>query len=357
MTHSRLVVGATAAAIAAAVLLFAGVGRHEHGAGGAGAAAAAVPGAVRTDGGDTAAVVERLQSQVKASPRNAAALAMLGVAYEQRARETADPAWYPKAEGVLRRALRLAPRDPKAVTALGSLALSQHRFGQALQIGRRARTLAPSSAPPYGVVGDALLELGRYDEAFAAFDAMARTRPSAASYARVAYARELIGRPDAALAALLLSREASGSNEATAWAEMQIGKLELSRGRYAAAAAHERAALRIMPGYPTALDALAQVESGRGNLSRAIALERRAVNRIPLPQFVSFLGDVLAAAGRTSEARAQYALVGDIDRLLHANGVRTDLELALLPGRPRDSPRAGARSRPCGARRTTVGGR
>ena len=73
MTHSRLVVGGTAAAIAAAVLLFAGVGRHEHGAGVSGAAAAAVPGAVRTNGGDTAAVVERLQSQVKASPRNAAA--------------------------------------------------------------------------------------------------------------------------------------------------------------------------------------------------------------------------------------------------------------------------------------------
>ena len=150
------------------------------------------------------------------------------------------------------------------MTALGSLALSQHRFGQALQIGRRARTLAPSSAPPYGVVGDALLELGRYDEAFAAFDAMARTRPSAASYARVAYARELHRALDAAAALLAWrSTQASGSNggdrvggdadrQARARARPVRGG---GRARARRVADHARATRH-------ALDALAQVEVG-----------------------------------------------------------------------------------------------
>jgi tetratricopeptide (TPR) repeat protein len=111
---------------------------------------------------------------------------------------------------------------------------------------------------------------------------------------------------------------------------MQLGKLELSRGRYAVAGTHERTALRVFPEYPNALDALAQIEAATGNLKRAIALERRAIDHIPLPQFVSFLGDALAADGHPAAARKQYTLVGAIDRLLRANGVRTDLEIALF---------------------------
>ena len=327
----RILIGTGAAATAAAALLFAGLVRAEPSRGLTLAERPGVPAMRRVAGEDTASVVARLQAQVRANPRDARSLGRLGLAYQRRARETADPAWYPRAAGVLRRALRLTPNDVTATSALGALALSQHRFREALRLGRRARGLAPSSAQPYGVVGDALLELGRYREAFAAFDAMARIRPSAASYARVAYARELLGRTDAARAALLLSRDASvGDAEAVAWAEMQLGKLELSRGRYAVAAAHEQAALRVVPGYPTALDALAQVEAARGHLRRTIALERQAVRRVPLPQFVALLGDALAASGRTGAANRQYALVADIDRLLRASGVRTDLEPALF---------------------------
>jgi tetratricopeptide (TPR) repeat protein len=51
---------------------------------------------------------------------------------------------------------------------------------------------------------------------------------------------------------------------------------------------------------------------------------------MPLPQFVATVGDLYRRAGRRSEARAQYALIGAIERLLRANGVRTDLETALF---------------------------
>ena len=45
--------------------------------------------------------------------------------------------------------------------------------------------------------------------------------------------------------------------------------------------------------------------------------------------YVAQLGDLLASAGRTVEAREQYALVGSIERLQVANGVKVDLETAL----------------------------
>jgi len=317
----RLLIAGTAAALVAAVLALGGLFRSEP-------AAPAVF-------GDP---LEQLQQAVRTSPRDVHALGLLGLAYEQRARETGDPAWYPKAQGVLVRALRLAPRDLVATRGLGSLALSRHRFAEALQLGRRAVALSPSTAESYGVVGDALVELGRYGDAFRTFDRMARLKPNLSAYARISYARELRGDVAGAVSAMRLALDSAiGEAEPTAWVHVQLAKLELGRGRYDAAAAHDHAALRVLPVYVYALDSLAQVEAAKGKLSQAVALERRAEQTIPLPQFVALLGDLERAAGHLRAARDAYALIGVIDRLLHANGVRTDLEVALFRadhGRP-----------------------
>src|SRR5439155_12877580 len=109
-----------------------------------------------------------------------------------------------------------------------------------------------------------------------------------------------------------------------------LGKLAWNHGRLGAAEAHYRAALDAFPGYVYALDALAQVEAARGHTARAIVLAQRAVTAVPLPQFVGTLADLLTVSGRKAEARRQIALVGAIQRLLVANGVKTDLETALF---------------------------
>jgi tetratricopeptide (TPR) repeat protein len=333
MTRGRLVLGSAAALIAAAALLLGGVLR-----GPASAQPTAAPAGIAPESftsgfspGGTAQLVERLQAAVRAAPEDALSLDLLGLAYQQRARETGDPAYYTKSEGVLRRALALQRNDLLATSGLGSLALSRHRFREALVLGRRARAISPSTARNYGVIGDALVELGRYREAFAAFDRMAALRPSLASYARIAHARELLGHVSGAIQAMKLALDAAaGEPEAAAWTSVQLGKIYWSTGRLAEARSFYRAALERFPGYVYAFDALAQVESARGHFRRAIVLERRAVDAIPLPQFVTALGDMYRRAGDELNARRQYALIGVIRRLLVANGVRTDLETALF---------------------------
>jgi tetratricopeptide (TPR) repeat protein len=281
--------------------------------------------------GNTAAMVTDLQAQLRANPRDAHGYALLGLAYQQRARETGDPTYYTRSDGALHRALALSPGDLLATGGLGSLALSRHRFREALAIGRQTLRLSPGTARTYGVIGDALVELGRYGEAFRAFDTMARLKPSLAAYARVSYARELLGRPQAAIPAMRLAVDAAADQpEATAWSRVQLGKLYWSTGRLRQAAQQYRAALGAFPGYVYALDALAQVEGARGRLGRAITLENQAVEAIPLPQFVSQLGDLYRTRGDRVQARRQYSLIGVIQRLLVANGVRTDLETALF---------------------------
>ena len=263
-------------------------------------------------------------SAPKAEPLSAAQHDRQGNALAQRARETGDASYYARAEAAYRSALRLAPRDLPATIGVGALALSRHEFRRGLELGRRAVALSPSTAAGYGVVGDALVELGRYPEAFAAFDRMVSLKPSVSSYARVSYALELQGDAAGAARAMRYAVDAAiGEPDALAWTHTQLGKLYWSRGRVAAAAREYRAALRVRPGYVHALDALALVEAARGDKARAVSLARRASEALPLPQFVTTLGDLLGS-------RRQYDLVAAINRLQRANGVKVDLEAALF---------------------------
>jgi tetratricopeptide (TPR) repeat protein len=325
MAAKRLILGGLAAGLTAAALLLGGVLTD---------GSAQETGTVRVASGigeSGGALLPQLQQQVRSNPTDVVGLGLLGLAYQQRARETGDPTYYTKSEGVLRLALRYAPRDLVATGGLGTLALSRHRFREALGLGRQAVALSPTTARGYGVVGDALVELGRYREAFTAFDRMASLKPSLSSYARVSYARELLGDVRGAAQAMRLAIDAAvGQPEALAWSRTQLGKLMWSQGRVASAEREYRAALAVRPGYVYAFDGLAQVEAARGRLRLALAYERRAVEAIPLPQFVAGLGDLEHLAGNEAAARRQYALIGAIQKLLRANGVRTDLETALF---------------------------
>jgi tetratricopeptide (TPR) repeat protein len=297
-----------------------------------------------------AASVARLERELRSDHNDPERLAELGLAYQVRWRETGNAAFLPLSERALRDALRLRPRDTSATLALGNLALIRHDFRGALALGRRARRLAPFAARPYGVVGDALVELGRYRSAFVTFDRMTALKPSLASYARIAYARELIGDRARAAAAMRLALDAAGGlPEPTAWARVELAKLALGDGRVRAADRHVRAALAAFPGYVLALEQRSRVEAAQGRLGAAVASARRAVASVPLPQLVALLGDLLERQGRTVEAARQRATVATIDRLLAANGLVIDLESALFRAdhriRPTETVRLARRAR------------
>jgi tetratricopeptide (TPR) repeat protein len=136
-----------------------------------------------------------------------------------------------------------------------------------------------------------------------------------------------------------LALDASGGvPEPTAWAHVELAKLALGDGRVAAAAGHVRAALTVFPGYVLALEQEARVQAAEGRLAAAVATARRAVASAPLPQFVALLGDLLEREGRTADAARQRATVAAIDRLLAANGLRTDLESAVFRADHRIAP-------------------
>jgi tetratricopeptide (TPR) repeat protein len=272
-----------------------------------------------------------LQSRLQAEPTDWKSFAALGLAYVQEARVTADPGYYSKAEGVLRRSLRLNGNENfDALTGLGALSLARHQFGGALDWGRRARDLNPYNANIRGVIGDALIELGRYPQAFRAFQEMVDLRPDLGSYARVSYARELQGDVGGAIRAMLLAVQAAGTSDDAAWSRYQLGELFFNSGRLAQAANSYKAARELSPSFVPPQAGLAKVAWARGQASEAIRRYSVVVERYPLPEYVIALGDLFERQGDEALARRQFSLARAEEDLFRAAGVNVDLELALF---------------------------
>lgn len=328
LTHrfpTKLLVAALAFAATLAVLALLGSHRSS------GPSLAAQPAFVPATSQSTDARIASLQALVKADPKDPRGYASLAQAYLQKVRETGDASFYTRADGVLTTALRLDPRSPEATVVAGTLALARHDFAGALELGRRARTLAPELASPYAVVVDALIELGRYDQAGSALQHWVDLKPTLASYARVSYWRELHGDLAGAAAALRAAISAGGDvAENGAYVQTLLGNLELQRGRVQSAELAYRAALARFAAYVPAQAGLARIAADRGDLADATRRWRAVVARLPLPEYVVGLGETELAARRNGAARRDLALVGAEEKLLRAAGVDTDVDLAVF---------------------------
>ena len=268
------------------------------------------PGAPRTSREDLDRRVAEMDARLAKQPEDAGAALLLADALLRQARVTGNPGLTLRAEQALTRVLRDDPGSYDANRMLGALYLSQHRFRDAIRVGETNRDARPFDAVNYGVIGDAHVELGNYDEAFAAFDKMMTLRPSAASYARVAYARELQGNLAGAAEAMKLAADATSPTdpEGLAWTRAQLGDLYDQLGKRREAKAEYAAASQAFPGHPFAVMGYAKVIAAEGDLSGALELLRGLAGTSPTPELAARTGDLLRQMGRQGDADRQYAL-------------------------------------------------
>lgn len=285
--------------------------------------AGAVPG--------TPAAIGRAQARVQEVPQDWSAWAGLGLAYVEQARVSADPSFYDKAQGALDRSLAVRPKDNAAAsTGLGALAAARHDFSVAHRHAREAVTAAPYSAPAYGVLADASIELGRYEEGFEAVQKMVDLRPGTASYGRASYAFELRGDLPAAKDALEQALETAASSSDAAFALHYLGELAWNAGDLTTAETRFEDGLRRAPDDVLLRAGRAKTRAAKGDVPGAIADYRASTGRLPLPSVVAEYGDLMAAEKQAPAAAEQYALVRAQQRLFAAAGVDTDLEMALF---------------------------
>jgi tetratricopeptide (TPR) repeat protein len=136
------------------------------------------------------------------------------------------------------------------------------------------------------------------------------SRPSAAAYARVAYARELQGNLTGAIDAMKLAAEATAADdsESLAWHRSQVGDLYLRLGRLHEAEAEYRAASHAFPGHPFAVMGYAKVLVARGDRPGALTLLQSLQRTAPTPDLAARIGDLYRQLGRTADAEREYAL-------------------------------------------------
>ena len=97
--------------------------------------------------------------------RGDADIVLLCALYTVRARRFAE------ARDAIERALALDPLNPRTHRAAGTIAYASRRYGDAIAQYRRALELNPTMSNAHALMGDCLLELGRIDEARAAYSA------------------------------------------------------------------------------------------------------------------------------------------------------------------------------------------
>lgn len=294
----------------------------------------------------TVARIAELRARVGAEPRDADAQRDLGIALLQRVRETADPSLFAPAEAAFSAAAEVTPDDPLLLVGIAGLQLARHEFPDALATGQRAALLAPRLAAARVVIVDALVELGRYDEADEEAGRMLALGADISTLARVSYLAELRGDLDVAVTAMELAARSPGmAPENAAYIRVQLGNLLTLRGDRAGAAGAYDAALALVPGHAAALAGHARLALADGRTTEAVERFERAAATVPLPEYVIALGDAQAAAGDDAAARRSYDLARAEIALFEAAGVAVDVDLALFEADHGDAARALERAR------------
>jgi len=297
--------------------------------------------------------ITTLQAHLADVPGDYVAWSTLGLAYVQQAKVTVNAAFYPKAEGVLKRSLAINQADNFLADAgLAALANARHDFAAAKQHALDGLQINPYSDVLYGALSDAETQLGEYDAAFAAAQRMVDLSPDTSSLARASYTWELRGDIEQATALMQHALDDAPTGANRAFAEFCLGELAFNSGDANAALGHYRAALDASPGDSAALRGKAKAEAALGQFLTATADYATVVEQTPEPSYLIEYGELLQSLGRTDEAEQQYAVFAATQRLFAANGVEPDADATLFyadhgdPAQALESAERGIRTRP-----------
>jgi tetratricopeptide (TPR) repeat protein len=252
--------------------------------------------------------------------------------YLERQRYTGDVSDIARADMSATKSLEVAAGNYPGLVNMAFVRLAQHDFQSALVVSNDAITRVPDKPDAYAARGDALLALGRYDEAGDDYQLLLEKAPGPAAFTRNAAIAEVRGNTDVAeqFWRSAIDADSQQSPESSAWARVQLANLHFSTGDLDAAHDEYTTALQVFPGYGAAEAGLGRVAAANGDDAEAIGHYERAVAAQPLPEYVAALGDLYVRTGRTAEAERQFALVRATGQLYEANGVRDDLTLILF---------------------------
>lgn len=273
--------------------------------------------------------INAAQKTIEKSPDAAAGYNQLAIAYIHLARENGDFRLNQTAVNAVDKALELAPENEDAQKLHASLLLTFHSFPEALEAGKVLQQKHPQDSFVYGILTDANVELGNYDEAVESVQKMVDLKPNMESYARVSYVRSLYGDTDGAIQAMTTAANIADpmDKEGRAWCMVHLGNEYFKAGQYQKAENSYDSALETFPEYHFALAGKGLARMANGDYENAIKFLEQAQNKIPLTETVIQLGDVYQKTGNTEKAAEQYKLVEVIEQKLNLTDDKRRLAL------------------------------
>ncbi|MFG2560848.1 tetratricopeptide repeat protein [Streptomyces sp. NPDC048496] len=258
---------------------------------------------------DLTALIGDRQSWVGTHPSDARSWAVLGSAYVEWGRRSADVAYYGRAEQALRRSLDAQPGDrgnTAAWVGLAALANARHDFVTAKKWGETVRARRPKDWTAYPVLIDAYNGLGQYTAAGRAVEKFTALRSGVPALSWTAQMYRNEGRREDALA---VAQDAA--NRAATPAEktdclFRLGELAWERGESEEAVAQYSAALRTDRAHSPSLAGRARALAALGRTDEAQRDYRAALSRLPSPAYMLELGELYESLGLDDDSRGQY---------------------------------------------------
>jgi tetratricopeptide (TPR) repeat protein len=262
--------------------------------------------------------ISRLQQRIREGRNVEVWLEQLGWAFVAKARESFDAGFYKLAEQCAHSIKKRNPQSSDAMLLRAHALQNLHRFKESEALARHL-VQQRGLAFDYGLLGDALMEQGKLNEAVEAYQQMIDLKPDLHAYARAAHMRWLKGDLVGAIAAMQLAVSAASPHDAesAAWVNTRLATYLFQAGKFEEAEQRCAFAISLQNDYPPALLLQAKMLLGQERFGEAVDALQTAVKLNPLPEYQWTLAEALRAAGRENEASAvearvqQYGAVSD----------------------------------------------
>ena len=276
-----------------------------------------------------------LADKCEKDPTDAESLLKLAEIFIFEARVTGEhPYYYGAALKTLDQVLAqksniTADQNFHALFYKSTVQLSQHNFNEALVTGKQALAINSQNSGIYGVLVDANVEIGNYDEAVKYCDQMINIRPDLRSYSRISYVREIYGDLKGSAASMKLAINAGAPySEYKCWSIVTLGKMYEDHNMLDSAASCYNFALRERENYPFAIAGLASLEAKKGNIAQADEMYVKALKTLPEISFTIARARLMKQSGKKEEMKT---LVAEIETMFKediASGHNMNLEYA-----------------------------
>lgn len=270
-----------------------------------------------------AALDDRITGQTtvtERNPRSSSAYGRVASLYLARARLSGDYDDYAKAEEMIDKAFEVSPSEgygPFMVRA--RLNFTLHRLDRVDEDFTMATKMPTRDGRALHrrmlFAGNLALQRGEYEEARKLLEGAIDNKPSLTALASLAQYHWKSADFDEAEK---LYREGledySGSEaEPRAWVHLQLGLMDLDRGRYDEALAHYREGEALIRGYWLIEEHIAEILTLQGQTEKAKELYQSIIDRTNNPEFMDSMAGIAQEAGDTegaaqwiARARARY---------------------------------------------------